>query len=154
MTLSKSCWSAPSAALRTAAGRADSSRKALRVRKASTRWRSVTDTGPRSNMGGKVSTESIGAVAPGIVKHSVADDPSNMDQTAHNEIVTDSRPQPIVVDDQAALTGENVTLGSHRPITVYNGTNSPLFVESLIFHLLLAAVIPLMATCHQIGLMA
>ena len=42
---------------------------------------------------------------------SVADEPtSDDDQVAHNEIVTPSRPQPTVVnDDQPALTGENVT---------------------------------------------
>ena len=54
-------------------------------------------------MGGAASTEDGSA-------SSVADDPSDNDQVAHNEIVTGSRPQPTVVDDQAALTGENVTL--------------------------------------------
>ena len=50
------------------------------------------NTGPRSNMGGAASTEDGSA-------SSAADDPSDNDQTAHDEIVTDSRPQPTVVDD-------------------------------------------------------
>ena len=58
-------------------------------------------------MGGVASTEGGSA-------SSVADEPtSDNDQVAHNEIVTPSRPQPTVVnDDQPALTGENVTTGA------------------------------------------
>ena len=56
-------------------------------------------------MGGAASTEDGSA-------SSVADDPSDNDQVAHDEIVTASRPQPTVVDDQPVLTGENVTTGA------------------------------------------
>ena len=55
-----------------------------------------------------MSNEDTTMVAPGTDEtNSIVVDSPAEDPVARNEIIANSRPQPTVVEDQAALTGEN-----------------------------------------------